>query len=66
MKNQYFADQRDFLKYDLLVEVVENTPGICRLTNIPMLTPNDDTGEGDVLSYDEGTRRSDIFHFHRP
>jgi hypothetical protein len=65
MKNQYFADQRDFLKYDLLVELAENTPGVCRLTSIPMLTPNDDTGEGDVLAYSEGNRRSDIFHFLR-
>lgn len=65
MKNQYFADQRDFLKYDLLVELVENTPGVCRLTSIPMLTPNDDTGEGDVLTYVMGSRRPDIYHFLR-
>ena len=65
MKNQYFADQRDFLKYDLLMELVENTAGVCRLTNIPMLTPNDDTGEGDVLAYLVGNRRPDIYHFLR-
>lgn len=65
MKNQYFADQRDFLKYDLLVDLVEKTPGVCRLTSIPMLTPNDDTGEGDVLAYVVGNRRPDIYHFLR-
>nr|WP_143548062.1 hypothetical protein [Rhodopirellula sp. SM50] len=65
MKNQYFGDQRDFMKYDVLMEVVETTPGISRLTNIPMLTPNDQTGEGNVTAFVEGNRRSDLYHFMR-
>jgi hypothetical protein len=64
MKNQYFADPRDFMKYDLLVEITEGVPGISRLTNIPMLTPNDDTGEGNfLLAYERGIRRPDLYHF---
>ena len=65
MKNQYFGDRRDFMKYDLLMELVETTPKVCRLTNIPMLTPNDETGEGNVLAYAEANRRSDLYHFLR-
>ncbi|MCD0459555.1 hypothetical protein [Roseiconus lacunae] len=65
MKNQYFGDQRDFMKYDLLMEVVETTPGVCRLTNVPMLTPNDETGEGNVTDFIEGNRRSDLYHYMR-
>ena len=32
MKNQYFADKRDFLKYDLLLELFEAPPEINLLT----------------------------------
>ena len=33
MKNQYFADLRDFVKFDLLIELVERISGIRRLSN---------------------------------
>jgi hypothetical protein len=65
MKNQYFADRRDFMKYDLLMELVEGSPDICRLANIPMLTPNDGTGEGNVLAYTQENRKQDLYHFLR-
>jgi len=65
VKNQYFGDQRDFLKYDLLADLAEHTPGVSRLTIIPMLTPHDGTREGNVVAYDAGRRRPDIFHFLR-
>lgn len=65
MKNQYFADRRDFMKYDLLMELAERTPGVSGITNIPMLTPNDNTGEGNVLAYSEASGRSDLYHFLR-
>ena len=65
MKNQYFGDLRDFIKYDLLLELVDSTPGLCRLTNIPMLTPNDGTGEGNVTAFEQGNRRPDLYHFLR-
>lgn len=41
MKDQFFADQRDFLKYDLLLEILQKTPSLARLTFVPMLTPDD-------------------------
>lgn len=68
MKNQYFADKRDFIKYDLLIEIVEKSPAIARLTNIPMLTMPDGTGQGNqqqYVTYVQGNRRNDLFHFLR-
>ena len=65
MKNQYFGDRRDFVKYDLLLELVEGAPGIRQLTNIPMLTPDDGTGEGNVVSYVPGDRRPYLYDFLR-
>jgi len=60
VKNQYFGDRRDFFKYDLLLDLAEclSKP---RLTFIPMLTPNDGTGEGNVIGYECGARRQDLF-----
>jgi hypothetical protein len=45
MKNQYFGDRRHLLKYDLLADLAGRLPD-SRLVSIPMLTPNDDSGEG--------------------
>lgn len=63
MKNQYFADRRDFVKYELLLDLVELRPARRKLTFIPMLTEADDTNEGSVTRYDLGNRRSPLFHF---
>jgi hypothetical protein len=65
MKNQYFADRRDFLKYELLLDLVEGHPSPGRLLSILMLTPNDDTAQGGVTTYDQGLRRRDLFEFLR-
>lgn len=65
MKDQYFADQRDFVKFDLLIELAENSSGIRKLTNIPMLTPADQTGQGNVMTYEQGQRRVALFRFLR-
>ena len=59
MKNQYFADRRDLFKFDLLLDIAEHQRK--RLVLIPMLTPNDESGEGNVTNYDCGARRRVLF-----
>jgi hypothetical protein len=63
MKDQYFADRRDFVKYELLFDLVELRPARPKLTFIPMLTETDGTKEGSVTRYDLGKRRPQLFHF---
>jgi hypothetical protein len=48
MKNQYFGDNRDLFKYDLITEIIKGTPTIKKLAFIPMLTPNDSSNHGEV------------------
>ncbi len=57
MKNQYFGDVNDFLKYDLVLTLVEKLDNTKAFTFIPMLTPNDDSGDGGLIKYDGGRRR---------
>jgi len=63
MKNQYFADKRDYFKYDLLMELMEGVSGLRQLTFVPMLTPDDGSGDGQFTSYDRGQRRADLYEF---
>ncbi len=63
MKHQYFADRRDFLKYELLLDLVDQHPSSGRLLSVLMLTPNDDTAEGNVRTYEQGLRRRELFEF---
>jgi len=51
MKNQYFGDVNDLFKYDLVEWLALNMGGIERFTFVPMLTPNDGSGEGNKLDY---------------
>ena len=53
MKNQYFADDRDYFKYDLVLFLMRRL-GFRRFTFIPMLTPNDGTSDGGVAPRDVG------------
>ncbi|MGE5403325.1 MAG: hypothetical protein ACM3PP_00095 [Candidatus Saccharibacteria bacterium] len=63
MKNQYFADKRDFLKYDLLQETAEKLDNVKQLTIIPMLTKPDGTGQGNKRDYQCGKKRNKLFAF---
>ena len=49
MKNQYFGDTRDLFKYDLCLELLSKT-NIRKFTFIPMLTPNDNTNDGEQIN----------------
>ena len=65
MKDQYFADKRDFLKYDLWMELAEYLGEATRLTFVPMLTKRDDTKQGHKTNYDPGVRRRELYDFLR-
>jgi hypothetical protein len=57
MKNQYFADRRDFYKYDLLLQLMASGLGFEQLVLIWMLTLDDDSGDGEIRDYPVGQRR---------
>lgn len=65
MKNQYFGDTRDLFKYDLVLEILLNTP-INHFAFIPMLTPNEPNKNGGKTNYENakaGTRRTELKNF---
>lgn len=59
MKNQYFGDDRDLFKYDLAETLIRNVPSIRRFTFVPLLTPDDDSGHGDVVARNQSAPGSD-------
>ncbi len=63
MKNQYFADRRDFFKYDLLLELMEAGSSLRRLLFVPMLTAPDGRTDGRLKTYPCGARRPDLYAF---
>lgn len=64
MKDQYFGDERDYFKYDLMLDLM-GWLGIPRFTNIVMLTPNDMSGQGGQTDYEPGNRRRTLYDFLR-
>ena len=64
MKDQYFGDERDYFKYDLMLDLM-GCLGIPRFTNIVMLTPNDTSGQGGQTDYEPGNRRRTLYDFLR-
>jgi hypothetical protein len=48
LKDQYFGDARDYLKYALLEELIRQVSSLNRLVCLWMLTAPDDSGEGSV------------------
>lgn len=62
MKNQFFADRRDFFKYDLLLELLEGGQ-LSGLTLVPMLTPDDGGPDGRFTRYRCGNRRAGLYKF---
>lgn len=66
MKNQYFGDNRDLFKYDLITEIMLGMPGLEKFTFIPMLTPNDVRGDGndrDIRKAEAGFKNEDLVQF---
>jgi len=46
MKNQYFGDNRDLFKYDLILRIIKEIGSVNHFTFVPMLRPNMPDGEG--------------------
>lgn len=63
MKNQFFADRRDFFKYDLLLEILEKAKFLQRLTLVPLLTAQDNVRGGELTRYQCGARRTELYKF---
>ena len=61
MNNKFFADKNDFFKYDLLLELIENSPFLKQLTVVPMLTRLDGRKGGGLTHYERGNRRGDPY-----
>ena len=65
MKNQYFGDNRDLFKYDLVYRVME-ADLVNHFTFIPMLTRNEDKKHGQECNRDEakaGTENEELMSF---
>jgi hypothetical protein len=62
MKNQYFGDVNDFLKYDLVLTLIEKLDDTEAFTFMPMLTRDDSSRDGGLIKYDGG-RRKDLEEF---
>lgn len=63
MKHQFFADERDFLKYDLWMELADHLSEKPHLTFVPMLTGPDGTKQGGKTNYLVGKRRKCLYYF---
>jgi hypothetical protein len=63
VKNQYFADERDLFKYDLLLELMQAMPSLTRLVLVPMLTADDGRRDGNRVSYSAGGFRHEVHAF---
>lgn len=63
MKDQYFADKRDFFKWDFLEDILDGIAELKSFTNITMLTPPDDSREGNLKGYGPGNRREQLYSF---
>ena len=63
-KNQYFGDERDYFKYDLIIDLATSLR-IRRFANIVMLTPPDGLPEGGLVNYNPGNRSRDLCSYLR-
>ena len=66
MKSQYFADNRDLFKYDLIMQLIQEIDSIHDFIFIPMLTENDGTGHGGELNRRKakaGIKNKDLVNF---
>jgi hypothetical protein len=63
VKDQYFADKRDFFKWDFLEDLLDGCTELESFTNITMLTPPDGSREGDLKTYEPGHRRKQLYDF---
>ncbi len=63
MRDELFGDDHDYAKYDLLLEIVEKTPYLKRLTSFVMLTPDKNNRQGGRTVYEPECRRHRLYSF---
>jgi hypothetical protein len=63
MKDQYFADKRDFFKWDFLEDILDGCAELKYFTNITMLTRPDDSREGNFKVYEASDGRKQLYDF---
>jgi len=63
MKNQYFGDQNDYFKYDLLAFLAEELSGIRKLSIVWMLTEDDGSKDGQKTRYEKGSGDRVLYRF---
>jgi len=70
MKNQYYGDNKDLFKFDLIEQIMKSSLGLESFLFLPMLTPNDNSGHGedrDRKKASAGFVNKDLLEFlHRP
>jgi hypothetical protein len=62
VKNQYFADQNDYFKYDLLISLAKQLT-VKKLSVVWMLTPDDGSHDGGKVTYSRGASDSGLYQF---
>jgi hypothetical protein len=63
VQDKYFADERDFLKYDLWIKLARYLGDSVSLTFIPMLTKDDGKKQGNKTNYKCGDRSPELYEF---
>lgn len=62
MKNQYFGDRNDYFKYDLLIFLADQLAAK-KLSVIWMRTDDDETQDGQKISYAKGAGDRGLYRF---
>ena len=63
MKNRFFADKRDYFKWDFLEDLLDRCPELQTFTNIVMLTEDDETNQGQHTKYKREDRRTNLYKY---
>ncbi len=63
MKNQFFGDSRDLLKFHLVLHAMESPAHFKTFTYVPLLTPNNDSGQGRLTDYDRPRCHEHLYEF---
>lgn len=65
MRNEFFGDQRDYFKYDLIESLMEELEELRRLVFVWMLTPDQGRGHGDLRTYRPSKGAEKLYEFLR-
>jgi hypothetical protein len=65
MKHQYFGDKKDYFKYSLVLHLLQTCPGLDTFTFLVMLTPPDDSNDGQHTNYSLNPHWRELYGFLR-